>query len=97
MFQSRVTVHTHTILPSLCGGDTTCNVTDGGGGAASSEHTANSVGGNEASVWPLIGTQSSAGVWLSAGRGGGRWGGSQRGTRAHILFRGHCTVQAAAF
>lgn len=71
MFQSRVTVHTHTILPSLCGGDTTCNVTDGGGGAASSEHTANSVGGNEASVWPLIGTQSSAGVWLSAGRGCG--------------------------
>ncbi len=38
------------------------------GGAASSKHRANNVGGNEASVWPLIGTQSSGGVWLAAQR-----------------------------
>lgn len=39
------------------------------GGVAYSEHRANNVGGNEVSVWPLIGTQSSGGVWLSGGRG----------------------------
>lgn len=39
------------------------------GGVASSQHRANNVKGNEAPVWPLIGTQSSGGVMLEAGRG----------------------------
>lgn len=58
------------------------------GGVASSKHRANNVEGNEATVWPLIGTQSSGGVWLAAGRGRLKKNSStQRLFAESVLFR----------
>lgn len=58
----------------------------GRGGVAFSEYRANTTEGNEAAVWPLIGTQSSGGAWLPGG------GGMKRNWSTQVLICGERTV-----